>query len=152
MTETAIATACGIVPRNTLLELRFPSRVDRIKLIRPGVAAAAAMCGLEPAVARDVVLAVDEACQNVIVHGYKGRDDGDIVLTLMCLDEAFLVELRDRAPPIDPTKIKHRALHDLRPGKLGSYFMNAIMDRIEYLPGPNGGNLIRMFKRKDGSS
>jgi len=133
----------------TLLQVRFAAEVDRIKLIRPSVDAAARMCGLATATARDVVLAVDEACQNIIVHGYKGREDGEIDLTLLRYGGGLVVELRDRAPTVDPRKIRHRALHDIKPGKLGTYFMGAIMDRVEYLPAPGGGNLLRMYKQKD---
>ena len=151
MIDTAIDTTAQSGSLETLLEVRFPARVDRIKLIRPGVEASARMCGLAPAVARDVVLAVDEGCQNIILHGYKGRDGGEIELTLIRYGEGIVVELRDRAPTVDPRKIRHRALHNIKPGKLGSYFMSTIMDRVEYLPAPGGGNLLRMYKRKDGS-
>ncbi len=151
MIDSAINVTARSEPIDTLLEIRFPARVDRIKLIRPGVDASARMCGLAPTIASDVVLAVDEACQNIIVHGYKGQDGCEIALTLIRHGEGLLVELRDQAPTLDPSKIQHRALHDIKPGKLGSYFMSAIMDRIEYLPAPGGGNLLRMYKQKDGS-
>jgi len=152
MAEAAVPeTAQQGVPE-FLMEMRIPARADRIKLIRPAIETAAAMCGLRPPATRDVVLAVDEACQNIIVHGYKGRADGDVSLRLSRMDDGLLAELRDSAPRIDPAKIKHRALGDVRPGKLGTYFMGAIMDRVEYLPAPGGGNLLRMFRRKDKTS
>jgi anti-sigma regulatory factor (Ser/Thr protein kinase) len=150
MIDTAIDTTAPSESLETLLNVRFPAKVDRIKLIRAGVDASARMCGLAPAIAGDVVLAVDEACQNIIVHGYKGRDGGEIELTLIRYGEGIVVELRDQAPTVDPRKIQHRALHDIKPGKLGTYLMSAIMDRVEYLPAPGGGNLLRMYKRKDG--
>ena len=149
MTEPAIDPAAQADSLETLLQLRFSARIDRIKLIRPGIEAAARMCGLASAIARDVVLAVDEACQNIIIHGYKSRN-GEIELTLIRYGKGIVVELRDQAPSVDPRKIRHRALHDIKPGKLGSYLMSAIMDRVEYLPAPGGGNLLRMYKRKDG--
>ena len=151
MNNTALDTAVQPEFLDTLLHVRFPAKVDRIKLIRPGIERSARMCGLAPENARDVVLAVDEACQNIIVHGYQGRDGGEIELTLIQYGKGIVVELRDRAPIVDPSKIRHRDLQDIRPGKLGSYFMHAIMDRVEYFPAPGGGNLLRMYKRKDGS-
>ena len=137
---------------NVLIQIQLPAEVDRIKLVRPGVEAAARMCGLSLPVARDVVLAIDEACQNIIVHGYKGQGTGEIDIMLSRHEDGLLAEIRDTAPRIDPKKIVHRALSDLKPGKLGTYFMSKIMDRLEYLPAPGGGNLLRMFKRKDLSS
>ncbi|MCH8154162.1 MAG: ATP-binding protein [Proteobacteria bacterium] len=135
-----------------LLELRFPARADRLKLVRGGVRAAARMCGFNDATAQSIVLAVDEACQNVIVHGYKGRADGEIVLGVFRRRDGILVRLRDFAPPVDPAKIKPRALDDIRPGKLGSHFMYEIMDSVEYRPSPDGtGNLLEMIRRMDSS-
>ncbi len=136
----------------TLLELRFPARADRLKLVRGGVRAAARMCGFNDATAQSIVLAVDEACQNVIVHGYKGRANGEIVLGVFRHRDGILVRLRDFAPPVDPTKIKPRALDDIRPGKLGSHFIHEIMDSVAFRPVPDGtGNLLEMIKRTDSS-
>ncbi len=136
----------------TLLELRFPARADRLKLVRGGVRAAARMCGFNDATAQSIVLAVDEACQNVIVHGYKGRADGEIVLGVFRHRDGILVRLRDFAPPVDPTKIKPRALDDIRPGKLGSHFIHEIMDSVAFRPVPDGtGNLLEMIKRMESS-
>ncbi|MHA1152943.1 MAG: ATP-binding protein, partial [Alphaproteobacteria bacterium] len=69
-------------PLEPLLELRFPAQADRLKLVRGSIRAAARMCGFNDTAAQNIVLAVDEACQNIIVHGYKGRNDGEIVLSL----------------------------------------------------------------------
>jgi sigma-B regulation protein RsbU (phosphoserine phosphatase) len=136
----------------TLLELRFPARADRLKLVRGGVRAAARMCGFNDATAQSIVLAVDEACQNVIVHGYEGRADGEIVLGMFRRRDGILVRLRDFAPPVDPAKIKPRALDDIRPGKLGSHFIHEIMDSVEFRPSPDGtGNLLELIKRRDSS-
>ena len=136
----------------TLLELRFPARADRLKLVRGGVRAAARMCGFNDATAQSIVLAVDEACQNVIVHGYKGRADGEIVLGIFRRRDGILLRLRDFAPPVDPATIKPRALDDIRPGKLGSHFMYEIMDSVEFRPSPDGtGNLLEMIRRMDSS-
>ena len=152
MTEAALNKTPGTDLDHKLIELQIPAQIDRIKLVRPGIEAAARMCGLTETAARDVVLALDEACQNTILHGYKGRSGGTITIILSCLGDGLLMELRDGAPRIDPAKIKHRDLNDIKPGKLGTYFIKTIMDRVEYLPAPGGGNLLRMFKRKDGWS
>ncbi len=136
----------------TLLELRFPARADRLKLVRGGVRAAARMCGFNDATAQSIVLAVDEACQNVIVHGYKGRPDGEIVLGVFRRRDGILVRLRDFAPPVDPAAIKARALDDIRPGELGSHFIHEIMDSVEFRLSPDGtGNLLEMIRRMDSS-
>ena len=131
-----------------LLELHFTARADRLKLFRCSIHAAARMCGFDDAAAQNIVLAVDEACQNIIVHGYGKRGVGAVILGLFQCDGGILVRLRDFAPRVDPAKVKPRELSDVRPGKLGSHFIREIMDTVEFLPMPKGkGNLLEMTKQ-----
>ncbi len=125
----------------------FPARPERLCDIRSAVAQSALDLGCPPEAVADVVLAVDEACQNIIRHGYGGAD-GDIVVQL-ARDEALLVvHLIDFAPPADPAKVCPRPLDELRPGGLGTHFMREVMDEVSFLPAPPGtGNLLRMVKR-----
>ena len=136
-----------------LFEARFPARADRLKLVRGSMWAAARMCGFSDTIAQNIVLAVDEACQNIIVHGYKERENGEILLSVLRTSEALHVRLRDFAPAVDPKSIRPRALDDIKPGKLGSYFIREIMDSAEFQPSPDGtGNLLEMIKRMEGAS
>ena len=133
--------------RQLLLEVRFLSKPDRLKLIRPVVQAAARMCGFDDQSADDIVLATDEACQNVIIHGYQGRADKQIALTAYLSGNYIEIHLRDTAPPVDPATAHPRDLDDVRPGGLGTHFMQAVMDDVTYLPPPGGvGNLLRLTK------
>ena len=149
------AAPLATVERDTLevlLELRFPAQADRLKLVRGSIRAAARMCGFDDTTAQNIVLAVDEACQNIIVHGYGGRDDGEIVLCIARRADGIQVHLRDSAPLVDPATIKPRSLTDIRPGKLGSHFIREIMDSADYRPRPDGaGNILEMVKRLDGT-
>jgi sigma-B regulation protein RsbU (phosphoserine phosphatase) len=152
MTGASPATALARGPLELLLELRFPAQADRLKLVRGSIRAAARMCGFNDTAAQNIVLAVDEACQNIIVHGYKGREDGEIVMSLARKQGGIQVSLTDSAPLVDPATITPRALTDIRPGRLGSYFIREIMDTADYRPRPDGaGNLLEMFKRLDGT-
>jgi sigma-B regulation protein RsbU (phosphoserine phosphatase) len=130
-----------------LVELTFPARADRLKLARSAVGEAARMCGCSEAVVQDVVLAVDEACQNVIRHAYAGTV-GDIVVEARREDGRIAILVRDFAQPIDPDKVKPRDLDDLRPGGLGTYLIQALMDEVDFgTPPQGGGNLLRMVKK-----
>ena len=136
-----------------LLELRFPAVADRMKLIRRALDAAVRMCGFDEAEAGDIVLAVNEACQNVIRHGYRGDARGELRLGIYRRADGIAVRLADFAPPVDPSMIRPRDLECLRPGGLGSFFIREIMDSADYLPAPRGlGNLLQMTKRRTQST
>ena len=152
MTVTPAVTKLAQNPLEPLIEVRFPAQADRLKLVRGSIRAAARMCGFNDTAAQNIVLAVDEACQNIIVHGYKGREDGEIVLSLARGQDGIKVTLLDAAPLVDPATIVPRALTDIKPGRLGSHFIREIMDSADYRPRADGpGNLLEMFKRLDGT-
>ena len=131
-----------------LFKLIFPSRADRLKLVRSAVQRTAELCGFAPYQALDVVIAVDEACQNIIRHAYGGKSDGKIELKILRGNEKMILLLRDFAETIDVAMVKPRELDDLRPGGLGTHFIREIMDEVEFLPPPpEGGNLLKMVKK-----
>lgn len=97
-----------------------------------------------------VILAIHEACTNVIQHGYRGDTTQRIDMTVWVTPETLTVEIQDYGAPQDITAIKPRALHDIRPGGLGTHFMQAIMDEVTY-SSSESGTLVRMTKRRSDS-
>ena len=131
-----------------LLELRFPAIPDRLKLVRAAVSEAAASCGCTEQCRDDIVMAVDEACQNVIRHAYEGDPKGEIILDVRRQDEHMVFHLTDFATPVNEKKVRPRPLEDVRPGGLGTHFINECMDEAAFRPPPSGaGNLLRMVKK-----
>ncbi|NNG03572.1 MAG: SpoIIE family protein phosphatase [Inquilinus sp.] len=131
-----------------LAYLRLPAEVDRMRLVRGAVAGAAGVCGFDDETTADIVLAVAEAGQNVILHAYRGRPGEVMELEILRRRDALVIRLRDFAAPADPTKVEPRDLDDLVPGGLGTHFIREIMDSVEFLPPPDGlGNLLQLTKR-----
>ncbi|HTH18197.1 MAG TPA: SpoIIE family protein phosphatase [Magnetospirillum sp.] len=129
------------------LDRLFPARPERLCDIRHAVAETASRLGCPEPLVNDVVLAVDEACQNIIRHAYGGTG-GDIVVQLGREDQRLVVRLIDFAAPVDRAKICSRALDDIRPGGLGTHLMRSIMDEVAFVPPPPGaGNMLQMVKR-----
>jgi sigma-B regulation protein RsbU (phosphoserine phosphatase) len=128
-------------------ERRYPARPDSLGLIRAAVADVSRELGCTAALTQDVVLAVDEACQNIIRHAYLGGD-GDIIVHVGREDDLLVIRLMDFAPPVEVAKIAPRPLDEVRPGGLGVHLMRSVMDQVEFLPPPAGiGNLLQMVKR-----
>jgi len=131
-----------------IIVLEFPSQPDRLKLVRSAVSQAAAFCECTDEITQDVVIAVDEALQNVIRHAYGNRADGEIKLTISRTADNFLVFIRDYADTIDVDEVQPRKLDDIRPGGLGTHFIREVMDEVTFLPPPEGrGNLLKLVKR-----
>ena len=131
-----------------LLNFTIRARADELCLMRDAVRACVEANGCSETPTADIVLVIDEACQNIIRHAYKGDPNGEIELQVDREGENLVFALLDRAPPIDRGKVKGRDLDDIRPGGLGTHFIRELMDRADFLPRPGGaGNLLRMTKR-----
>lgn len=141
------------VTEEAIVELRIPALAERMSLVRATLRSAAQHCGFDASATQDLILAVCEACQNVIQHGYAGQEAGDIVLSLARSSDGIVVRLQDFAPPVDPAKFKPRDLADVRPGGLGIHFIENLMDSAVFLPSADGvGNVLQMTKRVNGAS
>lgn len=151
------ATKVGEASQNILIDdeqieqivsLNIPSKPDRLKLARSVVTQAASLCECSDDMVQDVVIAVDEALQNIIRHAYSNRPDGEIKVTI-CRSVANLIFfIQDYADQIDIKKVKPRDLSDVRPGGLGTHFIREVMDEVIFLPLPEGsGNLLKLVKR-----
>ena len=86
-----------------------------------------------------VIIAVDEALQNVMRHAYDMKPDQliDIFFKKTELND-FEVKIRDYGKQSPLENIKSRDLKDIRPGGLGIYFIKQCSKSSEYKHLPNG--------------
>ncbi len=131
-----------------LLNFGFPAQPQELGAMRHTLVAALARAGVETVLRQSLVLAVDEACANVIRHAYGGPCEARIELRLSQEGPELRFELRDYAPCVDPAKVCPRDLDETRPGGLGINFIDTLMDSWSLQPLPEGkGNLLLMRKR-----
>lgn len=129
---------------------QYQARPASLSAIRHDLGHALSALGVCGPVIPDIVLAVDEACQNVIRHAYGGGE-GEMIVQLRGDHDHVDVRVIDFAPTIDPACVCPRDLDDIRPGGLGTHFIREVMDDVEFLaPPPGTGNLLRMAKRIGG--
>ncbi len=134
-----------------LLELQCRARAEEMRRVRARLREALDAQGVGPELRDRLVLAVDEACTNIIRHAYCGNCDDTITLHLTRERDMLVFELRDEAPAVDPGRITARDLGECRPGGLGVPFIRALMDDWQIQPGADGkGNVLRMRKRLHG--
>ena len=133
----------------TLLNLQFPAEAAQMRSVRARLRETLDEQAIGPEMRDRLVLAVDEACTNIIRHAYCECSSDDTISLLLKRERDMLVfELRDDAPTVDPGKIAMRDLDECRPGGLGVPFIRALMDDWKLQPGPGGcGNVLRMRKR-----
>ena len=85
----------------------------------------------------ELVLAIAEAAQNIVKHAYKDNPDTKdiMVVKISCEDNKLQIAFYDMGTPVDPKKIKHREIDNIKPGGLGTFFIQEIMDAVEFKDG-----------------
>ncbi len=132
-----------------LLERRFSARAQELKALREEVRAVTSDKVLSAFDAEKLVLAINEACMNVIQHAYKDQPDGEIIVEILDRGSDIEILVTDFAAPVDSENIRPRPLTEIRPGGLGTHFMRELMDDVTYLPyDKNTGNRLVMRKHK----
>jgi anti-sigma regulatory factor (Ser/Thr protein kinase) len=106
--------------------------------------------GFSDADVYSVELATNEACTNIIEHGYIGNSDGKIECSVEVDDEGITVVLRDWGQSFDPSDVPDKdfevPLDKLGPRGAGLRLMRASMDDVEFEQLPNDENLVTMRK------
>lgn len=130
-----------------ILAHRFSARAIDLGPARTMTRTALNNHGWHSDIVEDIVLAIDEACQNIIRHAYGGECDEPITLSIELHDNNLVVILEDHAPTVSPDCMNPRAFDDIRPGGLGCHFMRQVMNTVSIKPLPTGqGNCLRMVK------
>ncbi|MEE8219011.1 MAG: ATP-binding protein, partial [bacterium] len=93
---------------------------------------------------RKLILAVDEACSNIIKHSYDNDPTKTISLTLTDSAEKLEIRIQDFGKRPDVDRIRPRDLDEVRPGGLGTHFIRSIMDEVTYDTSPGVGCILHL--------
>ena len=132
-----------------LLTLSVPAEARYLKCIR-GFIKPIFQARFSDAEVEPLVLAVDEACSNIVKHGQSWlKPRGRIELEV--LDGRRRVELRilNFCREKDVDKIRPRDLDDVRPGGLGTHFMREVMDAVGFEPNGESDGRVALVMSKD---
>jgi len=129
-----------------LMTLIVPSHPKFLYVIRSALYPVLIDAGFSRRSARKIILAVDEACSNIIKYSYEGDHTKTITMVVRSDNVRIVIRLRDFGKRVDTTKIAPRRLEDVRPGGLGTHFMGAVFDRVEYDTSQGSGTLLTLEK------
>ena len=85
----------------------------------------------------ELVLAIAEAAQTIVKHAFKNSASPTelMVVQISCENNKLQIAFYDRGTPVDPKKVKHREIDNVKPGGLGTFFIQEIMDAVEFKDG-----------------
>ena len=132
-----------------VFDLSVKASLDNLQVVREYITRAARRLGVNDQALGDLLLVVDEAVTNVVIHGYGDRE-GQVELHMEAELDAVIIRIRDRAETFDPSHVDAPQLDtDLqdRPfGGMGIFLIKKMTDQVEFLPREGGGNEIRLLK------
>lgn len=132
--------------------LRIAARREQIAMAVDFVAHQAQLAGLDDDGIHQCSLAVDEACSNIVEHGYKAGTEQAIELTCREEDAAFSILIADHAPAYNPLNQPEpdpaTPLDQRVDGGWGVSFMRRLMDDVAYQH-HNGRNILVLTKYLD---
>jgi len=128
--------------------LLVPSQPKYLFVIRSAIYPIVVDAGFSKKEARKIVLAVDEACSNIIKYAYEGDHSKTIALKVSVDLGTLEIELKDSGKKPDVAKIAPRNLDDIRPGGLGTHFMAEVFDSIDYNTSGETGTVLTLVKKK----
>jgi anti-sigma regulatory factor (Ser/Thr protein kinase) len=128
-------------PPTTRAELAFEGEGDHLRSVRGRVAEAAAVFGLDPARADDLVLAVSEVATNSVRHG-GGRG----VLRIWHEDRTLICEIRDAGRIDDPLVGRGQPPGD-RDSGFGLWLANQLCDLVQ-IRTFDDGSVVRLHVRR----
>lgn len=110
-----------------------------LPLIREFMGRELAALAVDESVAGQIVLAVDEACANSIIHQHHCDGTSEILISVHRRDETLLIEIKDTGEPFRIDEYQPADLQQIiesgTRGGLGISLIHKIMDRVEVIKG-----------------
>lgn len=141
-----------MIETQKLLAYQFPACAEEMCTVRQKLRGALASCSQSEFLVNSLVLAVGEACMNIIQHAYGKDEKGDIVLEVELQNDGrnrnMVFRLTDFARRKScQEEMRSRPLDEIRPGGLGCHIINQVMDEVKLLECAQPcGNVLQMRK------
>ncbi len=119
-------------------ELKAKGDYSELSEIRDFIRSRAFASGLDTEKIDKIILAVDEACSNLIHYSMKFNHRENITIECFNKKDTFTVIIKDNGTPFDPNKNPSPDMSEYfkkcKSGGLGIHIIKQIVDKIEYLP------------------
>jgi len=117
-------------------ELVVKSTTDNLAKVRDFTRKTAEECGFTEDTLGKIVLAVDEACTNIIKHAYKYSPNGVIIISIKFDKDRFSISIVDEGIHFNPNSVPEPNIVEYykqkKVGGLGIFLMKKLMDEVKY--------------------
>jgi serine/threonine-protein kinase RsbW len=136
--------------KNLERDLVVKSSTDNLSIIREFTTSSASECGCGEELTGKIILAVDEACTNIIKHAYKYSSNGDIGINIRFTNSTLYITITDSGEHFNPNAVPAPNLMEYqkqkKSGGLGIFLMKKLMDEVNYKILKDNKNQVELVK------
>jgi serine/threonine-protein kinase RsbW len=134
-------------------EISIPSNLNCLKIVRKFIRKSIPKNKFKKMTLEKIVLAIDEACANVIEHSYEMDDSKKFTLSLNNDRKKIKIVIEDKGVGIKDSSVAKKPdlvsyINKSKEGGLGRYMIENIMDEVSYKR-EEGLNTLSMVKYYD---
>lgn len=131
-------------------QLSIPGQLEQVESVCRFVSESAREAGFDERESYACQLAVGEACENIILHGYQGANGEKITVNIQTQPGDLMIKIIDQGPPFNPAEPLPditASPDDPPAGGLGLVILHKVMDEVEYKR-TQDRNTLRLRKTK----
>lgn len=116
------------------LELSIPSNPDLTAEVDRRIEDLTVRTGYDQGMRGDIMIAVNEAVKNAILHGNRCDESKQVIITCMCSSDMFRIHICDCGRGFDPDALPDPRNPDnlLKENGRGILMIKALMDEVEF--------------------
>ncbi|MCX7798380.1 MAG: ATP-binding protein [Melioribacter sp.] len=130
--------------------LTVKSTTENLIKVREFARTAAEECLFHEEDVEKIVLAVDEACTNIIKHAYNYSPEGIIDISIFVDNNKFVISIVDNGESFNPNIVPEPDIREFykqkKVGGLGMYLMKKLMDEVKYSTVSDNKNQVMLIK------
>jgi len=128
------------------------SSTENVRLIGEKIEVLCLEQSMPPNIREDVVIAVDEAVTNIMIHSYNGREDGEIEITCRCGSGELELQLEDSGTSFTMPRleglVERKRSNALTRGGYGLILMHKFMDDVSFFWNSEKEKNILVMKKR----
>ena len=126
----------GLAQTNHTEKKDFLVRSSSVKDVRTFCREVFEKLHIEQNLKEELVLAIAEAAQNIVKHAYQNEETQDrMEIRISLKNNELEIGFFDKGRPVEKDNVRHRKIDDIKPGGLGTFFIQQIMDAVVFKEG-----------------
>lgn len=137
-------------PAKEVLEIKLPNQIKYLSVVASLITESAKIHHIDRRDMEDILLAVDEACTNIIKYAYEVGSLEYFTVRLVLDPGTVCIQFQDNGKPFNPLEVplpnRDRVREGQNLGGLGILLIKKVMDRAEYRYSVDMGNCLTLVK------